>query len=148
MAPADAEALAARPNESLETFAAEVLRLALGFLQPPPGAMAPFLLMQKPEGNTVESFAMMPPAEGIPLARKRAAAQPAEVARIALAYDGYVSVENQKKKDALLIECHERGQKYGFVFAQCYEWGADGKPVPLGECQISPGRPFLSSPGA
>ena len=144
MAPMDEAALAAKPSESLERFARDALRVALGFV-PKSGTepMAPFLLSNSNGRNSVESYAMMSTDHAMPLARKRAAAQPPEVERVAFAYDGYVSIANQKKKDAILAECHERGSKYGFVFAQCYERGADGTAVAVGEPEVSPGPAYL-----
>jgi hypothetical protein len=144
MAPVDEAALAAKPSDSLTEFAKHVIRVALGFVPDTGRPMDPFLFYEKDGKKTVESYAMMSSDKAMPVARKRAAAQPPDVSHVAFAYDGYVSIENQKKKDAILVECHERGSKYGFVFAQTYERGADGKVVPTGDPGISPGPAFLS----
>jgi hypothetical protein len=97
--------------------------------------MSPCLAFTKDGKINFEGYATTATDQSIAMARKRAAQQPAEVEFAAVAYDGYVSHQNEKKRDAILIEAHQRGLPTGFIFGQCYARQTDGKAVRSGELE-------------
>jgi hypothetical protein len=120
------QALVAEPTATLRAFVTQAVDIALGFIPPEGQPMSPFLLVRKGEGNTLESYAALSTDKAIPLGRRRATQQAAEVGLVAFVYDGYLSHNNEPKADAIMIEAHERGLASGIVFGQCYRRGAGG----------------------
>jgi hypothetical protein len=64
--------------------------------------------------------------------------------RVALVYDGYVTVENDRT-DAVLVEAQERGQTNSLIFAQPYRPGGRlRKLAPIGNAAfLGEGEPVL-----
>jgi len=143
-APADVDA--PPPSAEILSFANHVCELALR-LMPAEGVLSPFLAFAKKGKINIENYVGMTNEKAIRLGRKRASEQPAEVLFVAVAYDGYISHQNEKKKDAILMETHQRGAPTGFIFGQCYTRQGDGKATKSGVLEdVSRVAAFLSAP--
>lgn len=85
------------------------------------GPLMPFVLADVDEGRTLTRFAAERLEEGVAQARSQARESP-EAKRIAVAYDGYLTVEGERS-DAVFVEAQERGAASSVVFAQRYRPG-------------------------
>lgn len=81
------------------------------------GPLVPFALTEGAEGRHLTRFAAELLEQGQEEARRHVRESDAE--RVALAYDGYLSVEGERS-DAILVEAQERGTTISVVFAQRY----------------------------
>jgi hypothetical protein len=103
------------------------------------GALVPFLLMESGAGGrSLKRFLADKLERSLAEARTHLAGL-TDVERVALAYDGYVTIEDQRT-DAILVEAQDAGRRNCLVFAQRYRPGgrlrklsAIGKPVFLGD---------------
>lgn len=83
-------------------------------------ALIPFALAERAEGRTLTRFAAETLEEGQEQARAHAASGDAD--RVAIAYDGYLTVEGERS-DAVFVEAQERGAQGSVIFAQRYHPG-------------------------
>lgn len=84
------------------------------------GPLIPFVLAEDPEGRSLTRFAAETLEEGQAQAREHAGSS--DAARIAIAFDGYLTVEGERS-DAILVEAQERGTDSSVIFAQRYRPG-------------------------
>jgi hypothetical protein len=140
-APEGARSVPASPE--ILAFANHVAGLALT-LMPGQGPMTPLLVVAKEGKINPEIYVGMATDKAIAMGRMRAADQPAVTEFVAVVYDGYISHQNEKKKDAILLETHQRGVSTGFIFGQTYVHQPDGKAAKAGELEeVSRCAPFL-----
>jgi hypothetical protein len=83
------------------------------------GPLVPFTLSEGPDGRQLTRFAAELLEEGQEEARRHVR-EAAGAERVALAVDGYLSVEGERS-DAILVEAQERGMTTCLVFAQRYK---------------------------
>lgn len=84
------------------------------------GPLVPFVLVEGAEGRELTRFVADTLEEGQARAREHAAASGAE--RVAVAYDGYLTVQGERS-DAVFVEAQERGTDATAIFAQRYRPG-------------------------
>jgi nucleotide-binding universal stress UspA family protein len=84
------------------------------------GALVPFVLAEDADGRSLTRFAASTLEESQAQARQHAEASGA--ARVALAFDGYLTIDGERS-DAILVEAQERGTDASVVFAQRYRPG-------------------------
>jgi len=84
------------------------------------GPLIPFVLAESAEGRDLTRFASETLEEGHAQARRHAGSSGAD--RVAVAYDGYLTVEGERS-DAVFVEAQERGTEASVVFAQRYRPG-------------------------
>ena len=85
------------------------------------GPLVPFALTEAPDGRTLTRFHAGELEVGVAQAREHARDVP-EATLIAIAYDGYLTVEDERS-DAIFVEGQERGTASSVVFAQRYKPG-------------------------
>jgi nucleotide-binding universal stress UspA family protein len=85
------------------------------------GPLVAFAVTEGPDGRNLVRFPTERVEEGPAHAREhiRGAGDPV---RVAIAYDGYVTVEGERT-DAILVEAQERGQPASVIMAQRYRPG-------------------------
>jgi hypothetical protein len=83
------------------------------------GPLIPFAMTDAPGGGEITTFATELLEEGQEEARRHVREEGA-ADRVAIAYDGYLSVEGDRS-DAILVEAQERGMTTCLVFAQRYK---------------------------
>jgi hypothetical protein len=103
------------------------------------GPLIPFVVFVQDGEAFMQRFATERLEEGPELARQAIAASPANVIAYALAYDGYITIEDTKF-DAILVEASERDRPAGVRMAQRYimkeqNFETVGNPALLGECE-------------
>lgn len=104
------------------------------------GPLIPFVVIEGEDGaRGIQRFVTERLEEGPERAREAITALPASVAAYALAYDGYITIENTKF-DAILVEASERDRPAGVLMAQRYiikkeNFEIIGNPVLLEECE-------------
>jgi hypothetical protein len=81
------------------------------------GPLIPFLITESEDGRELMRFAAETLEEGQAQARRHAKSSGAE--RVALAFDGYLTVDDERS-DAVFVEAHEQGAASSVVFAQRY----------------------------
>ena len=84
------------------------------------GPLIPFVLAETAGGRELTRFAAETLEEGVAQARQHAGASAAD--RVAVAYDGYLTVEGERS-DAIFVEAQERTAPSSVVFAQRYRPG-------------------------
>ena len=105
------------------------------------GPLIPFVVYEEDGELKLQRFVTERLEEGPEQAREAIAASPESVTAYALAYDGYVTIEDTKF-DAILVEASERGRPAGIRMAQRYSikeslqsFQTVGNPALLGECE-------------
>lgn len=84
------------------------------------GPLIPFVIAESEEGRDLTRFASETLEEGHAQARRHAGSSAAN--RVAVAYDGYLTVEGERS-DAVFVEAQERGAELSVIFAQRYRPG-------------------------
>ena len=84
------------------------------------GPLIPFVLEENADGRDLSRFAAELLEEGVAQARAHAGASGAD--RVAVAWDGYLTLEGERS-DAVFVEAQERGTPASLVFAQRYRPG-------------------------
>jgi hypothetical protein len=84
------------------------------------GPLIPFAVVETADGRDLVRFAAETLEEG--QAQARTHVRRADSLRVAIAHDGYLTVEGERS-DAILVEAQERGQSNCVVFAQRYRPG-------------------------
>jgi hypothetical protein len=84
------------------------------------GPLIPFVVTDSAEGRDLTRFAAETLEEGQEQARRHASSSGAD--RVAVAYDGYLTVEGARS-DAVFVEAQERGTASSVLFAQRYRPG-------------------------
>src|SRR5579871_609020 len=101
------------------------------------GLLIPFLMAEAKGERELHRFVSSTLEEGIAAAKKLAAELPSTVVAYAIAYDGYLTMGDQRT-DAIFVEGAERNGTYGLRFAQRYQpnpFQTIGNPAYLGECE-------------
>ena len=84
------------------------------------GPLIPFVLAERAEGRDLARFAAETLEQGHAQARRHAGSSDAQ--RVAVSYDGYLTVEGERS-DAVFVEAQERGSESSVIFAQRYRPG-------------------------
>lgn len=84
------------------------------------GPLIPFVLAERAAARDLTRFAAETLEEAHAQARRHAGASDAD--RVAVAYDGYLTVAGERS-DAVFVEAQERGSDSSVVFAQRYRPG-------------------------
>jgi hypothetical protein len=105
------------------------------------GPLIPFVVYEEDGERKLQRFATERLEKGPEQAREAIAVSPASVTAYALAYDGFITIEDTKF-DAIFVEASERGRPAGVRMAQRYKTGESlksfemvGNPALLGECE-------------
>jgi len=105
------------------------------------GPLVPFVMVEQDGKRELHRFATERVEEGQHRAREAIAALPPSATTYALAYDGFITVQDTKF-DAILVEASERGRPAGVRMAQRYtpkkflrSFQTVGNPALLGECE-------------
>jgi alpha/beta superfamily hydrolase len=82
-------------------------------------ALIPFLLTQEDSGRSLKRFAGATLEESVAMARAHAATLPASVQVVAIAFDGFVTLEGTKA-EAVIVQVQRRGSARSGSYAQRY----------------------------
>jgi hypothetical protein len=104
------------------------------------GPLVPFAITETPAGRELARFAAETLEEGQEQARRHVR-EAADAVRAAIAYDGFVTLE-EERSDAILVEAQERGQPACVILAQRYrpagrlrKFATLGNPAVLGDAE-------------
>ena len=103
---------------------------AIGSIAQAGGPMTPFVIATEDGSGTLHRFVATTVEEGEERARAFIRQAGPETTQVALALDGYVTVD-AVRTDAVLVEVQSNGAPTCDVFAQCYEW-RDGELCEIG----------------
>ena len=105
------------------------------------GPLIPFAVMETADGRELVRFAAETLEDGHAQARQHV--QSGDALRVAIAHDGFLTVEGERS-DAILVEAQERGQGTSLVFAQRYRPGGRFKKfAPVGNAAFVAGGDSL-----
>jgi hypothetical protein len=104
------------PSEKLMALIFKALDHGINSIEDGSGPLIPFVLTE----TTLDRFAAELLEVGLQEARNYVSKFDESVCEYAIAYDGFVTVENTKY-DAIFVEAAERGNPSGFVYAQRYK---------------------------
>lgn len=107
-----------RPELMDVMFAA--LDHAVGSIAHAGGPMTPFVLCAEGDRAELHRFVAATVEEGLERAREFVQSLGPEISQVALAYDGYVTIDDVRS-DAVMIEVQAAGTPTSDVFAQRYE---------------------------
>lgn len=87
---------------------------------PSGGPLIPFVMIEDAVGNRRLARFMASTLEDSLDQARRTAATESDAARVAIAFDGYITLEG-RRTDAIYVELHARNAPTGFMFVQRYE---------------------------
>lgn len=112
------------PNEALADLAMLGLEHGVSSVEEG-GPLVPFVLEENAKGRNLKRFAAEMLEDSVAQARTYAASRRGKADRVAVAWDGYITLEGAKS-DAIFVQAFEAGDPVSFLFVQRYK-PADGQ---------------------